>query len=189
MTETFLQRMTTSKTWNDLSVGEETLSELKAIAAQVQSGRGGIALFTGSSGTGKTMAAGILAQEFERELYRVDLGLIVSKYIGETEKNLSGLLERSQTLDVVLLFDEADALFGKRSEVKDAHDRYANFDVDFLLKKIEDYSGLVILVSNLHSAFDDAFIRRMTWATVFTKPQPKPRLSWWTKLLRWLRLK
>ena len=189
MMEPFLQRITISKTWDDLSVGKETLSELKAIAAQVQSGKGGIALFTGSSGTGKTMAASLLAQEFGFDLYRVDLASIASKYIGETEKNLSGLFERSQALNAVLLFDEADALFGKRSEVKDSHDRYANLDVNFLLKRIEDYSGLVILVSNLSSEFDDAFIKRMTWATVFTKPEPTPRLSWRGKLLRWLRLK
>lgn len=183
--DSFLQRLPTKHTWDDLSVGETTLQALKRIAAQIQSGKGGVALFTGTAGTGKTMTASILASLQGVDVYRVDLSSIISKYIGETEKNLSDVFEQNKSQDAILLFDEADSLFGKRTSVKDAHDRYANLDTSFLLKKIEDYGGVVVLTSNLHSAFDETFIRRMTWTTEFTKPEPKLRLSWWERLLRW----
>lgn len=184
---TFLRRISTDHTWDDLDLGKETISELKGIANQIQTGKRGIALFFGPPGTGKTLASGVLASVQGLDLYRVDIASLVSKYIGETEKNLTGLFEQSKEPGGMLLFDEADALFGKRTEVKDARDRFANVDVSFLLERIEDFSGIVILTSNLRSNFDDAFLRRMAWIIEFTKPEP--RLSWWERLLKWMGLK
>ena len=147
----------------------------------------GIALLTGPPGTGKTMAAGLLGKLAGREVFRVDLSMVVSKYIGETEKNIASLFDDSQKLPPVLLFDEADALFGKRTTVVDTHDRYANLDASGLLQKMEDYQGLVILVANSRTTFDEAFIRRLRWAIEFS--EPKPYLLWWEILLKWMRLK
>lgn len=186
--DTFLQRIPTEHTWDDLSVSGDTLQELKALATQIQSGKHGVALFTGPSDTGKTMAANVLANGLGFDLYKVDLSSVASKYIGETEKNLSALFEQSKSLGAILLFDEADALFGKRTSVTDAHDRYANLDTGLLLERIEDFEGITILTSNLRPAFDEAFIRRMTWSTDFSKPEPTPALSWWVRLLKWLKL-
>jgi SpoVK/Ycf46/Vps4 family AAA+-type ATPase len=128
----YRQKTTEGHSWESLNVGEETLVELKSIAEQAQSGKRGAALFYGPSGTGKTMAAAVFARELGLELYKVDLSSIVSKYIGETEKNLSKIFEERSKASAVLFFDEADALFGKRTEVKDAHDRYANIDTSYL---------------------------------------------------------
>src|SRR5205807_2611395 len=114
-------------------------------------------LFSGQSGTGKTMAAGIIARHLGLELYRCDLSGIVSKYIGETEKNLDRIFEASRQSNAILFFDEADALFGKRSEVRDAHDRYANIEVSYLLQKIEEHDGVVVLATNLLKNIDEAF--------------------------------
>ena len=128
-----------------------------------KSGRGlGIsALFAGASGTGKTMAAEVLASELRLDLYRIDLSQVVSKYIGETEKNLRRVFDAAEDGGAVLLFDEADALFGKRSEVKDSHDRYANIEVSYLLQRMEAYRGLAILTTNMKQALDPAFLRRI----------------------------
>ena len=114
-------------------------------------------LFAGPSGTGKTMAAEIMANELGLDLYKIDLSAIVSKYIGETEKNLDRIFKEGQTADAILFFDEADALFGKRSEVRDSHDRYANIEVAYLLHKMEEYDGVVILATNLRKIMDEAF--------------------------------
>lgn len=184
---TFLKHIVTEHTWDNLHLGKETISELKEIADQIQTGQRGIALFVGPPGTGKTIASGVLASAQGLDLFRVDLASLVSKYIGETEKNLAGLFEQSQESAGMLLFDEADALFGKRSEVKDAHDRFANIDSNYLLESIEGFAGVVILTSNLRSNFDDAFLRRMAWIIEFTKPEPQ--LTWWQRLLKWMGLK
>jgi len=140
-------------------------------------------LFSGSSGTGKTMAASILANTLGLELYKIELSQMVSKYIGETEKNLSALFDTAQESGVILFFDEADALFGKRTEVKDSHDRYANIEVSYLLQKIEDYDGIVILASNFKENIDEAFLRRLRFVIDFPVPDATQRELIWHKLL------
>ncbi len=139
-------------------------------------------LFTGSPGTGKTMAASILANTLDLDLYRIELSQIVSKYIGETEKNLSKIFEAAAGSGVALFFDEADAIFGKRTEVKDAHDRYANIEVSYLLQKIEEYDGLVILASNFRKNIDEAFVRRMRFIIEFPFPDASMRELIWGKV-------
>jgi SpoVK/Ycf46/Vps4 family AAA+-type ATPase len=137
------------------------------------------ALFSGQSGTGKTMTAEVMAGELELDLYKIDLATVVSKYIGETEKNLDRIFRAAQSSNAILFFDEADALFGKRSEVKDAHDRYANIEVAYLLQKIEEYDGFVILATNLKLNIDDAFERRMNYTVEFPFPDQHHRELLW----------
>ena len=144
-------------------------------------GLGLTALFAGESGTGKTLAAEAIAQEAEIDLYRIDLATLVSKYIGETEKNLKRLFDAAQASGAVLLFDEADALFGKRSEVKDSHDRYANIEVAYLLQRIEAYRGLAILTTNMKSALDRAFLRRIRFVVTFPFPDAAAREQIWRR--------
>lgn len=140
-------------------------------------------LFSGSSGTGKTMAASIVANRLGLALYKIDLSHMVSKYIGETEKNLSNIFELAQGSGVVLFFDEADAIFGKRAEVKEAHDRYANIEVSYLLQKIEEYEGIVILASNFKENIDEAFLRRFRFIIDFPTPDAEHREKIWHKVL------
>jgi SpoVK/Ycf46/Vps4 family AAA+-type ATPase len=128
------------------------------------------------------MAASILANEMGLDLYRIELSQVVSKYIGETEKNLSKIFEAAEGSGVILFFDEADAIFGKRSETKDAHDRYANIEVSYLLQKIEEYNGLVILASNFKQNIDEAFIRRMRFIINFPFPDKEMREKIWQKV-------
>ena len=128
---------------------------------KLASGKGLNALFAGPSGTGKTMAAGIIAGELDLDLYKIDLSTVVSKYIGETEKNLKSIFDEAENSNVVLFFDEADSLFGRRSEVRDAHDRYANIEISYLLQKMEEYEGIAILATNLRKNMDEAFVRRI----------------------------
>src|SRR5262249_38057725 len=153
------------------------ITALRQIAAQVRQrirvyeewgfgrrntrGLGVSALFSGGSGTGKTLAAEVLAAELGLDLYRIDLSAVVNKYVGETEKNLRRVFDAAEDSGAILLFDEADALFGKRSDVKDSHDRYANIEVSYLLQRMEAYRGLAILTTNLKSALDTAFQRRL----------------------------
>src|SRR5204863_2987522 len=127
-------------------------------------------LFAGESGTGKTMAAEVIANDLGFELFRIDLSAVVSKYIGETEKNLRRLFDAAEDSGAILLFDEADALFGKRSEVKDSHDRYANVEVSYLLQRMEAYGGLAILTTNAGAALDPAFHRRLRFVVQFPFP-------------------
>jgi SpoVK/Ycf46/Vps4 family AAA+-type ATPase len=145
-------------------------------------GKGVNVLFAGQSGTGKTMAAEIIAADLGLELYKVDLSGMVSKYIGETEKNLDKVFTAAREANAILFFDEADALFGKRSEVKDAHDRYANIEVGYLLQKMEEYDGVVILATNLRKNLDDAFIRRLHVAIDFPFPEEPDRMRIWRKV-------
>ncbi len=145
-------------------------------------GNGLNVLFSGSSGTGKTMAAQIIAKELNIDIFRIDLSRIVSKYIGETEKNLDKIFTAAGNSNVILFFDEADALFGKRSEVKDAHDRYANIEIAYLLQKIEEYNGIVILATNLRSNIDDAFVRRMHYIVDFPYPDETMRKDIWLSI-------
>jgi len=189
------QRIEPMAQWDDLILPAAQKSTLRQIASHVRhrlrvyhdwgfagkSARGlGIsALFCGESGTGKTMAAEVLARELGLELYRIDLSAVVSKYIGETEKNLRRVFDAAEETGAILLFDEADALFGKRSEVKDSHDRYANIEVSYLLQRMEAYRGLAILTTNLKTALDTAFQRRLRFVVQFPFPDQSQRELIW----------
>nr|WP_237447816.1 ATP-binding protein [Nocardioides flavescens] len=141
---------------------------------------GGIAaLFSGGPGTGKTLSASVIAGELELDLFQVNLSQVVDKYIGETEKNLERIFDQAESMNVVLFFDEADALFGKRSEVKDAHDRYANQEVSYLLQRLEQFDGLTILCTNLRANLDAAFTRRLQFMVHFPDPDVATRRRLW----------
>jgi len=192
------QRIEPAAGWDDLVLPELQLHTLRDIALHVRQrttvyetwgfaakgGRGlGIsALFSGISGTGKTMAAEVLANELRLDLYRIDLSAVVSKYIGETEKNLRRVFDAAEEGGAILLFDEADALFGKRSEVKDSHDRYANIEVSYLLQRMEAYRGLAILTTNLKGALDTAFLRRIRFIVHFPFPDAAQREEIWRRI-------
>jgi hypothetical protein len=142
-------------------------------------GRGLIAMFTGTSGTGKTMAAELLAREHGVDLFKIDLSAVVSKYVGETEKNLSRVFADAEFANAIIFFDEADALFGKRGEVKEARDRWANIEVNYLLQRVEEYAGVVILASNLQQNIDEAFMRRINVVVEFPFPDAWARTRIW----------
>lgn len=144
--------------------------------------RGTTVLFRGPSGTGKTMAAGVVARAVGLPLFRVDLASMISKFIGETEKNLERLFQAAESTDVILFFDEADAIFGQRSEISDAHDRYANLETSYLLQRLETFDGIAILASNLHQNIDDAFLRRIDKVVDFPAPGPAERLALWHRI-------
>jgi SpoVK/Ycf46/Vps4 family AAA+-type ATPase len=135
-----------------------------------------IVLFSGARSTGKTMAEEIIANELELDLYKIDLSSVVSKYIGETEKNLNKIFHEAESSSAILFFDEADAFFGKRSEVKDSHDRYANIEIGYLRQKMERYEGISILATNLKQNMDDAFTRRIKFVVEFPFPDEESRL-------------
>ena len=146
-------------------------------------GRGLMALLSGPSGTGKTMSAQVIAAQLGLDLFRIDLAAIVSKYVGETSQNLERILSRAQHMDVVLLFDEADALLGKRTEIKDAHDRFANTDTNYLLQALENYAGIAILSTNRKNNIDDAFLRRIRYVVEYPRPDAAQRLILWQRLI------
>ena len=193
--DTLAQRIPPLATWDDLVLSEDRLELLRLIVDQVRlrstvyedwgvarrmnRGLGIGALFAGESGTGKTMAAEVVANELQLDLYRIDLSAVVSKYIGETEKNLKRVFDAAETGGAILLFDEADALFGKRSEVKDSHDRYANIEINYLLQRMESYSGLAILATNRKAALDPAFVRRLRFIVDFPFPAEAERERIW----------
>jgi hypothetical protein len=192
------QRLEPASGWQDLILPEPQKIILRQIAAHAKNrltvyqqwgfaGRGsrglGIsALFAGESGTGKTMAAEVLAQEIHLDLYRIDLSAVVNKYIGETEKNLRRVFDAAEDSGAILLFDEADALFGKRSEVRDSHDRYANIEVSYLLQRMEAYRGLAILTTNMKAALDTAFLRRLRFVAQFPFPDAAQREAIWRNI-------
>jgi hypothetical protein len=151
-------------------------------AGRYPSGLGLSALFSGASGTGKTMAAGVLARELNRDLYQIDLATVVSKYIGETEKHLRKIFDAAERSGAILFFDEADALFGKRSQVRDSHDRYANLEVSYLLQRMESYRGIAILTTNMHNSLDTAFQRRLRFVVQFPFPDSPSRERIWRKV-------
>ena len=156
-----------------------TVQESWGFAAQGSRGHGLATLFAGESGTGKTLAAEVLAHTLQLDLYRIDLSAVVSKYIGETEKNLRKVFDAAEDCGAILLFDEADALFGKRTEVKDSHDRHANIEVSYLLQRMEAYRGLAVLTTNLKASLDSAFMRRLRFVVQFPFPdQPQRRALW-----------
>ena len=171
-----MQRMDARFVWDDLVLPESETATLRAIAARLRmtidepGGPGISALFAGPGGTGKTMAAEVLARDLNLGLYRIDLSALVSKYIGETEKNLRAVFEAAEHGGAILLFDEADALFGKRSEVKDNHDRYAGIEVGFLLRQMAAFRGLTILASNGARPLDPALLRCLTFVVRFPLP-------------------
>src|SRR5205085_11756538 len=185
--------------WDDLVLPTATLRQVREVAAairhrhvvyeewgfgeRVPAGRGLKVLFAGASGTGKTMTAGVIARDLGLDLYRIDLAGGVSKYIGETEKNLDRIFRAARSSNALLFFDEADALFGKRSEVKDAHDRYANIEVAYLLQKMEEHEGAVILASNLSKNIDQAFSRRLHYILEFPRPDAPLRERLWQTIL------
>ena len=147
-------------------------------------GRSITALFSGPSGTGKTLSAEVLARELNLDLYRVDLSSTVSKYIGETEKNLKKIFDAADQGGCVLLFDEADSVFGKRGEVRDSNDRYANTQVNYLLQRLETFNGLALLTTNLESSMDVAFMRRLQFVINFRAPQAPERERLWREIGR-----
>ena len=183
------------QTWNDLVLPDDAMTQLQEIVLRMvhrhrvlhqwgfdrklSSGKGVNALFAGTSGTGKTMAAEVIANELGLELYKVDLAGVVSKYIGETEKNLERIFDAAEEANAILFFDEADALFGKRSEVHDAHDRYANIEVAYLLQRMEQYEGISLLATNLRQNMDEAFVRRLAFIVQFPFPNVASRLRIW----------
>jgi hypothetical protein len=193
------ERIVPKATWDDLVLPAAESEQLHQIAEQVSDrtkvyetwgfaqkmsrGLGISALFAGESGTGKTMAAEVIAHELRMHLYRIDLSAVVSKYIGETEKNLRRLFDAAENGGAILFFDEADALFGKRSEVSDSHDRYANIEINYLLQRMEAYRGLAILASNMKSALDTAFLRRLRFIVRFPFPGVVERRAIWQKVL------
>jgi hypothetical protein len=190
-------RVEPSAGWDDLVLPPAQTAVLREVLVQVRNrgtvfGRWGFgartpatlgitALFHGPSGTGKSMAAEVIAAELELDLFRIDLSAVVSKYIGETEENLRRVFEAAEASGAVLVFDEADALFGKRSEVKDSHDRYANIQVSYLLQRMETYRGLAVLTTNLRSSMDSAFLRRLRFIVSFPFPDPAQRIEIWRR--------
>jgi AAA+ superfamily predicted ATPase len=195
---TLARRLEPKSSWDDLVSTETTREALESIVLHVRHrslvyrdwgfderagrGRGISALFAGPSGTGKTMAAEVLAAELELDLFSIDLSATVSKYIGETEKNLSKVFDSAEASGAILLFDEADALFGRRTEVKDAHDRYANIEVSYLLQRMETYRGIAILTSNMKEALDAAFLRRLSFIAEFPFPDHEMRVELWRRV-------
>jgi SpoVK/Ycf46/Vps4 family AAA+-type ATPase len=145
-------------------------------------GTGANALFAGPSGTGKTMAAEIIAREVGLDLFKINLSAVVSKYIGETEKNLDRIFRAAEASNAILLFDEAEALFGKRSEVRDSHDRYANIEIAYLLQKMEEYEGVAILATNLRQNLDESFVRRLAYTVHFPFPDEAERRRIWARI-------
>jgi AAA+ superfamily predicted ATPase len=183
----------TNLEWDDLILDETTLAQIKEILTWIEHGDtlmqkwgmnkrimpGFRCLFHGPSGTGKTLTAGLIGKLVNKEVYKIDLSMVISKYIGETEKNLAKVFDKAENKGWILFFDEADALFGKRTSISDSHDRYANQEVSYLLQKVEDYNGLVILATNFKSNLDEAFTRRFQSIIHFPMPKSAERLKLW----------
>ncbi len=194
---TLARKISSHYRWDDIILPPDRLQQLREICncvkyralvydawgfdRKVALGKGLNVLFAGPSGTGKTMAADIMAGELGLDLYKIDLSTVVSKYIGETEKNLARIFEEAETSNAILFFDEADALFGKRSEVRDAHDRYANIEINYLLQKMEEHEGMTILASNFRKNMDEAFVRRLHFAVEFPLPNEADRRRIWER--------
>ncbi|MCP3900311.1 MAG: ATP-binding protein, partial [Desulfobacteraceae bacterium] len=193
------QRIDPKVDWQDLVVHKSLTDHLKAFRNTIAHqftvyekwgmgdkntrGRGAVALFSGNSGTGKTMSAEVIASDLGINLYRVDLAGIVSKYIGETEKNLKKIFQNAKGNNTLLFFDEADSLFGKRTDIHDSHDRYANLEVNYLLQQLEEHDGPVILASNRRKSIDEAFLRRIHFILEFPSPsEPLRKIIWQKKL-------
>ncbi|HTM20424.1 MAG TPA: ATP-binding protein, partial [Kofleriaceae bacterium] len=192
-------RVTWRQKWDDLVLPEDTMEGLREFVARIKhrrrvydewgfarkmaKGLGLSALFAGPPGTGKTMVAGIIADELALDLYQIDLSRVVSKYVGETEKNLAKVFDAAEAGHAILLFDEADSLFAKRTEVKSSVDRYANLEVNYLLQRMEQFNGITILTTNLDSSIDDAFRRRISFRVDFPFPEIEDRQRLWQSML------
>ncbi|MDO8586994.1 MAG: ATP-binding protein [Armatimonadota bacterium] len=193
--EKFVRSLPCPYTWDDIVLPESVEAHIRELETQVRLrwsvyeewgfeklcpvGRGITALFAGPSGTGKTMAAQVLARSLGMDLYRIDLATVMSKYIGETEKNLKQIFDSCDRANALLFFDEADALFGRRTQVSDAHDRYANIEIDYLLQRMEQFDGIAILATNRKGDLDTAFVRRIRFIVEFGQPGPSERLAIW----------
>lgn len=191
------KNITTLMDWEDLVLNAQTLKQIRELESWIKYGDiilndwgmkkrikpGFRALFYGPPGTGKTLTASLLGKYTQRDVYKVDLSMVVSKFIGETEKNLASLFSRAESKGWILFFDEADSLFGKRTNVRDAHDKYANQEVSYLLQRVEDYDGLVILASNFKGNIDEAFMRRFQSVIHFPLPKPEERQKLWEKAI------
>jgi SpoVK/Ycf46/Vps4 family AAA+-type ATPase len=162
--------------------GRPKVLEEWRVGQKLASSAGVTALFAGPPGTGKTMAAEVIAGELGLDLYKIDLSTVISKYIGETEKNLEKIFQEAESSNAILFFDEADSIFGKRSEVRDSHDRYANIEISYLLQRMEAYDGVTILATNLGANLDEAFTRRLNFSIDFPFPEEKERLRIWQSL-------
>jgi AAA+ superfamily predicted ATPase len=187
------KRLTTGMNWDDLIVDEFTAQQLDELRIWLRYGEtlykdwgmsnklkpGYKALFHGPPGTGKTMAAALLGKLYNLDVYRVDLSMVISKYIGDTEKNLEKIFKKAENKNWILFFDEADSLFGKRTSISDSHDKYANQEISYLLQRLEDYRGLVILASNMRNNVDEAFTRRLQVVIHFKNPQANQRFQIW----------
>ena len=189
------RRADTAYDWEDIVLPADTEAQLREVAAHVKHrgtvyadwgfeerfslGTGMNVLFSGPSGTGKTMAAEIIAADAGLDMFKVDLATVVSKYIGETEENLKEIFDEAEHTDAVLFFDEADALFGERSEVSDSQDRYANVEVSYLLQRMEEHDGAVVLATNFKENIDDAFLRRINANVEFPRPDRESRAEIW----------
>lgn len=196
--EDLAERLEPRGAWEDLVLPPQQMGMLRQIVIHVRRrsvvndqwgfadrygrGLGLSALFAGGSGTGKTMAAELIAAELDLDIYRIDLASVVSKYIGETEKNLRRIFDAAEESSAILLFDEADALFGKRSEVRDSHDRYANLEISYLLQRIDSYRGVAILTTNMQHALDSAFMRRIRFIVQFPFPDASSRARIWQRI-------
>ncbi len=192
------QKIEPSYTWHDIVLFDDSKAQLQEICQRVAHrhqvlgdwgfdqklslGKGVNALFAGPSGTGKTMAAEIIANELQLDLYRIDLSTVVSKYLGDSEKSLARIFRAAEDANAILLFDEADALFGKRSEVRDSHDRYANIEISYLLQKMEQYDGIALLATNLKGNLDEAFTRRLAFTIHFSFPDEASRQQIWSRI-------
>jgi hypothetical protein len=197
--ERLSRRIEPAVSWDDIVLPDKTLKQLRELTIRARHrervlsdwrmrpgggrGAGVTALFAGDSGTGKTMSAEVIAGSLGLDLYTVNLATVVDKYIGETEKNLERIFVEASRVNAVLLFDEADAIFGKRSEVRDAHDRYANIESAYLLQRMETFDGLAVLATNLRSNLDDAFTRRLDMVVDFPLPDASDRLALWQRCL------
>jgi SpoVK/Ycf46/Vps4 family AAA+-type ATPase len=195
--ESLALRVRPSRTWDDIVLEKDRMARLREVAMRCrhrdlvfgewgftpQPSTGVVALFAGPSGTGKTLAAEVIAGDLGIDLYKIDLANLVSKYIGETEKNLAQIFDAAEASNVALFFDEADALLGKRSDVSDAHDRYANIEVAYLLQRLERYEGLAVLATNLAKNIDEAFLRRLHIVVDFPMPDAKERRQIWDRCL------
>lgn len=201
--EDIVRRVEPRVSWEGLTLPQAKLSQLKEICNQAREihrifrecdfdrrlshGKGLKVLFSGPPGSSKTMAAEVIASDLEMPLYRIDLSAVVSKYVGETEKNLEKIFDSAESFNAILFFDEADALFGKRTQVSDAHDRYTNIEIGYLLQSMEEYTGIAILATNSRRSLDKAFVRRMRFVVEFPCPANERRKKLWDMVWRWFR--